>query len=255
MCFDAKTSLITFTISFVCFCYLLIRGIKTENKNDIFLSILTILIGLMQLIEFFLWRNQNCNNNNNHYFSLLIIVLLFLQGTIANQVYLKLYPNDDPFFSKNDVNSVIFIYAILTCYLLYYLNTFKLCSKPSATSCRLIWDSFVKLRESKNSILYILFICFYFLMFLFIILNSKYSKNTLLTRYPLRYSFLAIMFVIASIYVVATSYFYKELYFLMKNGHLPEVFKKLFLLTGSDAFGSVWCFLCVFIGIIGILKL
>jgi hypothetical protein len=253
MCFDAKTSLITFTISAVCFLYLLNRGLKTKNKNDIFVSIITISIGLMQLIEFFLWSNQECNIIN-HIFSLLIIVVLFLQGTVANLLYLKLYPTYS-FLSKNFIKTIIFIYFVFVIYILYYLNTYNLCSKPSSNSCRLVWDSFVKLNYSKNGFLLILFLFFYFLMFLFIFINSIYSKNTLLTKYPFRYSFLFITFIIASIYVLITSYFYEEISIFMQNGNFSNLFKKILLLSSNDVFGSVWCFLCVFIGIIGILKI
>ena len=253
MCFDAKTSLITFTISAVYFLYLLNRGLKTKNKNDIFVSIITISIGLMQLIEFFLWSNQECNIIN-HIFSLLIIVVLFLQGTVANLLYLKLYPTYS-FLSKNFIKTIIFIYFVFVIYILYYLNTYNLCSKPSSNSCRLVWDSFVKLNYSKNGFLLILFLFFYFLMFLFIFINSIYSKNTLLTKYPFRYSFLFITFIIASIYVLITSYFYEEISIFMQNGNFSNLFKKILLLSSNDVFGSVWCFLCVFIGIIGILKI
>jgi len=253
MCYNSTASLITFTISFVCFCYLLNRGLKTKNKNDIFLSFVTILIGLMQLIEFFLWRNQNCSYIN-HYLSLLIILVLFLQGTIINCLYIKLYPNN-PFFSKNFVYFIIFIYTIVLVYSLYILNTYKLCSKPSSKSCRLIWDSYAKLNCPKNRWLYILINSFYYFMFLIIIINSIYSKNTLLTKYPLRYSFLFITFIIAIVYVIFTSYFYKEIYIFIQNRNYTNFFTKILLLSSNDVYGSVWCFLAVFIGIIGILKI
>jgi hypothetical protein len=92
-------------------------------------------------------------------------------------------------------------------------------------------------------------------MFLIIFINSIYSKNTLLTRYPLRYSFLFITFIIAKIYVFVTSKFYEEIYIFIQNGNFSNLFKKILLLSSNDAFGSVWCFLCVFVGIIGILKI
>lgn len=253
MCFDSTTSLITFSISFVCFCYLLNRGLKTKNKNDIFLSILTILIGLMQFTEIFLWSDQNCNYIN-HYFSLLILIVLFLQGTVTNLLYFKLYPNN-PFFSKNFVYFIIFIYSITIIYILYTLNTYNLCSKPSSKSCRLIWDSFVKLNYPENSFLFILFLFFYIFMFLIIFINSIYSKNNLLTRYPLRYRFLIITYIISLIYVLITSFFYKEIYIFLQNGNFSSFFKKILLLTSNDVFSSVWCFLCIFVGIIGILKI
>jgi hypothetical protein len=253
MCFNAKTSLITFAISLICFCYLLYRGLQTKNNNDIFLSIVTILIGSMQLIEFFLWSNQSCNNIN-HYFSLLIIFLLFLQGVIANLFYMQLYPGNS-FLSKDFVKTILFMYLILIIYVLYCLNSYNLCSKPSSKSCRLIWDSFVKLNYPENRFLYILFMSFYAFMFLIVFVNSTYSKNTLLTKYPLRYSFLFITFVIAQIYVFFTSSFYKEIYNFLQNGNFSDLFKKILILSSNDVFGSVWCFLCVFVGIVGILKI
>lgn len=253
MCFNARTSLITFAISLVCFCYLLYRGLQSKNNNDIFLSIVTILIGSMQLIEFFLWSNQSCNSVN-HYFSLLIIFLLFLQGVIANLFYMQLYPGNS-FFSKDFVKTILFMYSILIIYVLYRLNSYNLCSAPSSKSCRLIWDSFVKLNYPENRLLYILFMCFYAFMFLIVFVNSIYSNNSLLTKYPLRYSFLFITFVIAQIYVFFTSSFYKEIYNFLQNGNFSNLFKKILLLSSDDVFGSVWCFLCVFVGIIGILKI
>lgn len=253
MCFNAKTSLITFSISLVCFLYLLNRGLKTKNNNDVFLSIVTILIGSMQLIEFFLWRNQSCNNIN-HYFSLLIFLVLFLQGVIGNLFYMQLYPGN-PFFSKDFVKNILFMYSILIIYVLYRLNSYNLCSQPSSKSCRLIWDSFVKLNYPENRLLYILFMSFYAFMFLIVIVNSIYSKNTLLTKYPLRYLFLFITFIIAQIYVFFTSNFYKEIYNFLQNGNFSSLFKKILLLSSNDVFGSVWCFLCVFVGIVGIFKI
>ena len=38
MCFNSETSLLTFSVSVVCFLYLFNRGIQTKNKNDVFLS-------------------------------------------------------------------------------------------------------------------------------------------------------------------------------------------------------------------------
>ena len=67
MCFNATTSLITFTISLMSSIYLLYNGIYKNNKNDILFGILVILIGLMQLIEYFLWNNQKCNKKNHRY--------------------------------------------------------------------------------------------------------------------------------------------------------------------------------------------
>ena len=82
MCYNQTTSMVTFSISVICFTYLLYYGLKTDNNYDIFAAIVTILIGFMQLIEFFLWRSQDCSKTN-HFLSLLIIVLLYSQCIIG----------------------------------------------------------------------------------------------------------------------------------------------------------------------------
>ena len=61
MCFNSKTSIITFTISVLCSVWLLSQQ---DNKCDIFFSVVVFLIGCMQLIEYFLWENQDCSKNS-----------------------------------------------------------------------------------------------------------------------------------------------------------------------------------------------
>ena len=58
MCFNATTSAITFSIAIISSIYLYYRGYKINDKSAKFYSFLGILIGLMQLIEYFLWENQ-----------------------------------------------------------------------------------------------------------------------------------------------------------------------------------------------------
>lgn len=253
MCFNANTSLVTFTISLVCFFYILNRGLKTNNKNDIFLSILTILIGCMQLVEYFIWSNQYCNNIN-HYFSLLMIVIFYLQVAVPSLVYFKLYPGKS-FFSENFVKSILLFYLMFIIYTLYRINKYKLCSKPSPSSCRLIWDLFVKMNYPQNRLLLVIFFVLYSFIPFIIVVNSIYSKNTLFTKYPFRYSFLSLTFWLSIIYVLLTSYYRKEIYTSIKNNNFPDFVNNILLIGSSDIFGSVWCFLAVFIGIVGILKI
>lgn len=245
MCFNATTSLVTFSISLFCFIYLLYFGLKTKDKNEIFIAVLTIVIGLMQLIEFFLWRNQKCNKIN-HYLSLLVIFLLFLQGVVMNILYIFLYPGKKVFFSDNFVYIYLSLYTIFIIYLLDYLNKKHLCSRPTSHTCRLVWDGLVKF--SDNYILYSLFTFFYFSVIVIILLNSLWS-NDLITRYPLRYSFLLIALIITAIYIFIKKNIDK------KNISISRYIEKFFLLSSQDAGGSLWCFLCVFIGIVGILKI
>ena len=253
MCFNANTSFITFTISLVCFVYLLNRGLKTKNKNDIFLSTLTILIGMIQLVEYFIWSNQDCNNIN-HYFSLCMVIVFYLQGAVTSLVYFKLYP-ENPLFSKNFIKSVLLLYLIFIIYILYRFNTYKLCSKPSPNTCRLVWDIFVKMNYPKNRMLLVIYYFFYIFIFFSILANSVYSGNTLLTEYPFRYLFLYLTYCLSVIYILLTSYYTKEIYSSIKKYNLPLFMKKMLQVGSNDVFGSVWCFLAVFVGIVGILKI
>lgn len=241
MCFNATTSLITFSISVICFIYLLYYGLKTKNKNDIFLSILTILIGFMQLIEYLLWKDQSCDKNTNtnglnHYASLFIIVVLYLQVVVMNILYFYLFPGRKTI----DINIVIFciaLFSLFTMYLLSYLNKQQLCSMPAKKSCRLAWAPFTFL-NTHNRLFISIFLFFYFLLILFIYVNS-YNTN-FLTEYPLRYRFLFITFIFAAIYTI-----------------VKETSKKMNIFNFynySDVFSSIWCFMAVFIGIIGVLR-
>jgi hypothetical protein len=251
MCFNSGTSLLSFSISFICFAYLLYCGIKNKNKNDIFLSVLIILIGLMQVIELFLWRNQKCNSIN-HYLSLSIIVLLYSQVTIISILYLILYPGKKPVFSDNFVIITIILFTILTGYTLNFLNKKQLCSKPKEYSCRLVWDVFVKLND--NYFLFMTFLFFYFSFLLIITMNSLYS-NDLLTKYPLRYLLIPVTWCIAYIYVLFTSNLFKEFIDFLKHKSPLELYKRILLVSSANAFGTAWCFLSIFIGIIGILRI
>ena len=94
MCFDANTSLATFSISFLSAAYLY----NKNNKLDKFLAVVTILIGLMQLLEFFIWRNQQCSQIN-HMLSLLIIVLLTIQPILGVNYYNKLVPMNESLYT------------------------------------------------------------------------------------------------------------------------------------------------------------
>lgn len=243
MCFDKTTSLTTFTVSLLCSAYLLYNGITTKNKNDIFLGILTILVGFIQLIEYILWNNQECNKTN-HYASLAIIVVLFLQGIILNIVYFYLFPHKKyPYKIKQNI--IIFFGLLYTLFIIYsisWLNKTQLCSQPSSKSERLTWAPFKEF--NKNKILSMLFSFFYFLMAWFIFINCFYSNMDMLTKYPLRYSILLITFIIALIYTCISETTKGERWLSYINVY-----------NHSNVFGSMWCFLSVVVGIIGVLHL
>jgi hypothetical protein len=220
MCFNSTTSFVTFFISITFSTLLLSLGIIKNQKTKIFNSVISYLIGLMQLIEYFLWKNQKCYSLVNHYFTLSILFILFLQPVVTSLFYLFLFK---PIINIYIVILFILIicYTIYEIYLLNYLNkNYILCSVPSKKNCRLMWDMdriFIY-TTLKNKLLGTLFYLFYYaIIFLLIfICIKKNNKNYGLI-------FLFITWIIA--------HFYN---FITKGK------------SKSYVFGSVWCFLAVF---------
>jgi hypothetical protein len=226
MCFDATTSLIAFSISILC-SYSLLQG----SKNDKFFGIGVFLIGLIQLNEFFLWQNQTCGLMN-HLLSLSIIVILYLQCVIMCMVYYTLYPVR--VISSQIITLYSILYTCFTAYLLYVLNQSRLCSKPKG-SCRLAWAPYTYLSQ-KNPFLLLIHILFYFIpFFIFVIETVTYHLNDVL-RYKVRYACLPVTFMLGVLFA-----FTKETF--------------TFTLSHADVFGSLWCFLSVVLGIVGVLHI
>ena len=235
MCFNQKTSLLTFSISLVCFIYLIFNGIVKKNKYDLFAGLLTILIGSMQLIEYYLWGSQNCSSAN-HFYSLLIMVVLFLQVVLGSLLFMYLFSDKSQKLCNYFILGSISIYTVFTLYLLNWLNQRKLCSKPEGGSCRLVWAPFqTMINDSFGRILFLIYFSYYFLLgsyafggFHFLTKMNFDGHN----KYPIRYSLLTFTFLIAVLYAFIT------------NG------KNL-----VDIFGSTWCFLAVAFGVVSAMHL
>ena len=60
MCINEKVSLATFTICSISSLYLF----KRNNKNDRWIAICFIYLGLMQFLEYLMWKDQECNGLN-----------------------------------------------------------------------------------------------------------------------------------------------------------------------------------------------
>ena len=233
MCFNQTTSLITFLISLVCFVYLLHYGISHKNKYDIFAAILTILIGSMQLIEFFLWGSQTCSQTN-HRFSLLIMVVLFLQVVLGSVIFMYLFASKTEQWFSNFICLCIGFYTLFTIYLLYWLNKQRLCSRPISGSCRLVWAPFqILVNDSYGRILFLIFFSLYFFLGSYAFGGYQWLTGKMFEghyKYPLRYSLLSYTFIVAALYAFLT------------NG------KNL-----VDIFGTSWCFIAVAFGLVSAL--
>jgi len=231
MCFDANTSLATFSISFLSAAYLY----NKNNKLDKFLAVATILIGLMQLLEFFIWKNQQCSQIN-HMLSLLIIVLLTMQPILGLNYYNKLFNR----FNKKAVALYSLASLLFTGYNIGKLNKYSLCSKPTSKSCRLNWDAFTKINYS-NKLIPMTFFIFYFVPQLLIGLSLyKNNKNDMLKR-PFTFTFLPATFITTLLYVCYTQNIFHEV-----------AFDPYIYLENTDVWGTMWCFMSVFLGLLAI---
>ncbi len=249
MCFDQKTSLITFSVSLLCSTYLYYRGFINKNRNDKLFSIIVILVGLMQLIEFFIWRNQTCYTRDkscykrNHFYSLMIIVVLVLQVIIGLNLYCYIY-RSDRFISYN----IIFIYSICCLiyliFLLKWLNSDLLYSTTSKGNCRLHWSSLEKI--SKSNFNYFLFMFLYFFYWIIVLIEIIFGNYREHLNYPIRHLLFPLLSVVAVLYIL----------YLNKNKNILEFIKNPMLFREYvDVWGSVWCFVANALGIIVILNL
>jgi hypothetical protein len=219
MCFNASTSIATFIISLFFCVWLISRGAVQKDPTDIFAGTLTLLIGSMQLIEFFLWKNQKCNKTN-HSLSLLLFILLYLQPIIAVITVLLLFKPKGPLFYAMILSCVAI--TVFMIWNMVILNRQKLCSVPAcAQDCRLQWAPL-----QKKSPLMILFLIFYFIMIALVYLHDYQALFIL--QYPVRYAVLPVTLLIAVLYSL--------------------------LVSSKNVFGSTWCFLALLFGPIALLR-
>lgn len=242
MCYNQTTSMIAFSISVICFSYLLYYGFKTDNKYDIFAAIVTILIGSIQLLEFFLWRSQDCSKTN-HFLSLLIIVVLYSQSMIGVISSIYLFSSLKVNFLSYSIIALCSIFTGVTFFTLKWLNQHKLCSKPTINSCRLAWAPYTVFLNSLKGIFYFLsFSTLYAVIFLyaffiqFLTFNKGFTQmsfnHELFSKYKIRHLFLFVSYLFATLYAV---YYEGENY--------------------MDIFGSFWCFSSVGFGIVSCLHI
>ena len=150
MCFSAEASLTAYIIGSIASLYLLING----DNYDKHIALFTLTFIQIQLAEFLMWIDQDCNKNINHYatifakyililqpFSIILGALLFKTTNISNNLlYLFL---------------LIFIICLINFTITVAYNKKKLCSK-SINNGYLEWDV-IKEYDLFNYILYFIF--------------------------------------------------------------------------------------------------
>ena len=134
MCYNQTTSFLTFTIMAISTIYLIYRN----YPNDRWVAIVFISAGLMQLLEYFMWKDQSCGITN-HLATMLALLLLLIQP-IA--VLIGAYFFGDLIFDKNKLAPIIWIYGIIIGIFginwINYASKKRLCSRPNGI--HLDWD-------------------------------------------------------------------------------------------------------------------
>lgn len=134
MCYSTTASLLTFTIMAISTIYLIYRN----YPNDRWVAIVFISTGIMQLVEYFMWKDQSCGMMN-HLATMCAFLVLLIQP-IA--VLIGAYYFGDLVFDKRKLVPIILLYAIIIVIIginwINYGMKKRLCSRPNGR--HLDWD-------------------------------------------------------------------------------------------------------------------
>lgn len=214
MCFNMETSMVSYLTGTIFSGLILNKGLNEQNKNFIMTGIFCIVICLMQLNEYFIWKNQKCDENNS-FWSIMIIVILLLQVLIL-YICVKKY-NSNKITILAEIITLIFL--LITIYSLFILvkNRESLCSKPIKNHCRLEWASFKYLYEN-HKVSGIIFVITYLLSILLLGKGITIESDSYLINNFIKIAL--ILSVLISIYLEKVDFF--------------------------NIFGSIWCLLSAF---------
>lgn len=135
MCYNQTISLFTFTVMAISTIYLIYRN----YPNDRWVAIVFISAGLMQLLEYFMWKDQSCGRMN-HLATIGAFLLLLIQPiAVLIGAY---YFGDLVFILKNKLAPIIWIYGIIIGIFainwINYASKKRLCSRSNRI--HLDWD-------------------------------------------------------------------------------------------------------------------
>lgn len=152
MCYNSTVSIITFSIMAISSIFLILRN----YPNDRWISIIFIVVGLMQFLEFLMWSN-NCGKIN-HYATVFAYILLMIQPVC---LLVGGYFFGNLTFDRKKLLPVIIFYAIffgIICIASFIKGTqTRVCSRPDGFHLK--WD-LEKIYPSKV-IFYIAYTLYY----------------------------------------------------------------------------------------------
>ena len=154
MCYNQTTSFLTFAIMAISTIYLIYRN----YPNDRWVAIVFISAGLMQLLEYFMWKDQSCGRMN-HLATIGALLLLFIQpiATLIGAYYFG-----DLVFNREKLIPIIWIYGIIIGIFainwMNYASKKRLCSRPNGR--HLEWD-FKPMMKIFSFMYYLVFLLFF----------------------------------------------------------------------------------------------
>jgi hypothetical protein len=160
MCWSAEASITSYILGSIASLYLFIIG----DNYDKHIALFSLTFIQIQLAEFFMWIDQDCNKNLNHYATIFAEYILILQplSIILGAILFK---------TTNIPNNLLYLFLLIFIICLIYYSIFvaynkkNLCSK-SINNGYLEWN-FIK---EYNLIKYIIY--FIFMSFLWPFMNS-----------------------------------------------------------------------------------
>ena len=158
MCFTAEASLTAYILASIASLYLLIKG----DKYDKHIGLFSLTFIQIQLAEFLMWIDQNCNKNINHYATIFAEYILILQplSIILGALLFK---------TTNISNNLLYLFLLIfiICLINFSItvayNKKKLCSK-SINNGYLEWDVI----KQYSLFSYIIYFIFMFLIWPFV---------------------------------------------------------------------------------------
>ena len=216
MCFNKETSISAFIIGTL-FTVLDIK--KGYTKNDaftLFFGFISIFIVIIQLLEYFIWRDiKNIAMNNK--ISLLIILITFFQPIIFLFIYSIIYKKPLPYWII--IVAIIYIFNNKS---LFNLDNKKLITVVDKSSKKLLWATFEKTGNIKMLGTLLYWVMIGTLVFKLYKMNDR-RMNQLLKNIG-----------VITLFTLFVVYLYR-----------PESFKKI-----KAIFSTLWCIFCIFIPIV-----
>jgi hypothetical protein len=113
MCISAEASLKSFFSTIIFIGLLLKFGLKKMQKFNLYFSLSSFYVILMQLIDYFIWVDLDCKKGFNKIATKLAPLLLFTQPLIMYLVGRKIFPEKKVPNSISIINILYFIYFIV----------------------------------------------------------------------------------------------------------------------------------------------